>query len=108
MFIPLHAVDYKLGDLVGSAAREVGQVSAAEAPVVIHVVFASVDSGDKLLRVAEYAVGELIEELDVQAVVVKIVLVVEKVKVHGLAQKRGLDRYGRIVGYDAVAHRQNR
>lgn len=47
-----------------------GQILAAEAPVVIHVVLSAFDGGDKLGRVAEYAVWELVKELDVQTVMV--------------------------------------
>ena len=70
MFISLHAVDYKIGDLVGRASVQIGQILAAEAPVVIHVVLSAFDGGDKLGRVAEYAVWELVKELDVQTVMV--------------------------------------
>ena len=60
------------------------------------------------MRVAENAVREFLKELHVQAVVRHVILIVEKVEIHGLAEQRGLDGDGRVVGYDAVADREHR
>ena len=75
MFILLHTVNYKSGNFVGSTSGKIGQILPAEARIVFLVISAAFNRGNKLLGVAEYAVGELLKKLDVQSVVLKIVIV---------------------------------
>ena len=108
MFVSLHAIDYKLRNFIRSPAAEVGQIFSAEAFVVFVVVFTAVDSIHKLFRIAEDAVGEFLEELHIQAVVSYVILIVEEIEVHGLAEQCGFDGDSGIVGYNTVANRQHR